>query len=235
MLQEHTNSETAPRHGRSHADSLPIYVLLVDDHPEVRHAVRRLIADQSDMVTIAEHGTASPDTSDVASWADVAVIDYQLGDRDGLRLTQQIKRRPSPPAVLIYSAFADAPLVIAAIVAGADGLLAKTALADELSIAIRALFRGDEYFPAIPESVAVALSSRLERADQAIFSMLIHGVPPAEIGAVLGLTAAELEARRKRILFAIAPRTPRARIVDAARSPLDYERPRRRRRHPAAG
>ena len=229
MQSQSSNRHSASIRGR------PIHVLLVNDHPAVRYGIRRLIADQPDMVTVAEHSNASGDTRDVAAWADVAVIDYHLGDRDGLWLTQQIKRHPSPPPVLIYSAFADEALAIAAIVAGADGLLPKTALAEELTVAIRRVFHGRQYFPAIPQSIAAALCSRLDPGDQAIFSMLTHGAPPAEISARLALTPGELEARRHLMLRAIAPKTTRDRVVDAARSPLDYDRPRRRPRYSAAG
>ena len=234
MLQAHTNS-AVPTRGPNRAGGPPIGVLLVDDHPALRHGIRRLIAEEPDMVMIAERGDASADTGDVARWADVAVIDYHLGDRDGLWLTRQIKRRPSAPRVLIYSAFADPALAVASIVAGADGLLPKSALAEELSIAIRRLVHGRQYFPGIPQPVTAALCSRLEPGDQATFSMLIHGVPPAEIMARLRLTPDELEARRQAMLRAIAPKATRARIPDATHSPLDYDRPRRRRPHPDPG
>lgn len=212
----------------------PIHVLLVDDHPAVRHGVRRLIAAEPDMVTIAEHGAASADTSAVARWADVAVIDYHLGDRDGLWLTRQIKQRSSPPRVLIYSAFADTALAVAAIVAGADGMLSKTTLAEELTTAIRRLANGRQYLPAIPASITAALRSRLEPRDQSIFSMLVHGVPADEIGARLHVTASELEARRQLILRTITPAAGRAGVVAHARAALDYERPRRSRRYRAS-
>jgi DNA-binding NarL/FixJ family response regulator len=233
MLQELRYSDTSS--ARDRAGAPPIRVLLVDDHPAVRYGIRRLIADQPDMVLIAEHGRASADTRDVAAWADVAVVDYHLGDRDGLWLTQQIKQRPSPPPVLIYSAFADESLAVAAIVAGADGLLPKTELAEELSIAIRRLFHGRQYFPAITQSITSSLRDRLEPRDRAIFSMLIDGIPPVDIGARLGLGPAEVKTRRTLMLRTIAPRTARGRIIAAARSPLDYDRPRRRPRHPALG
>jgi DNA-binding NarL/FixJ family response regulator len=210
----------------------PIHVLLVDDHPAVRHGIRQLIADQPDMVTIAEHSSASADTSQVARWADVAVIDYHLGDRDGLWLTRQIKQRPCPPPVLIYSAFADTALAVAAIVAGADGMLPKTTLAEELTVAIRRLVHGHQYFPAIPASVTGVLSARLTPADRAIFSMLIHGVAAAEISSRLHIAAPELEARRYLILRAIAPKATRGELPPGTESPLDYGRPRRRRRYP---
>jgi DNA-binding NarL/FixJ family response regulator len=180
------------------------------------------------MVTIAEHSSAGADTSEVARWADVAVIDYHLGDRDGLWLTVQIRQRPDPPSVLIYSAFADIALAVAAIVAGADGMLPKTALAEELPVAIRRLVDGHRYFPAIPASVTAALSSRLTPAEQSVFLMLVHGVPAPEIGARLGVAPATVEARRQLILRSIAPKATRSQLPAGTQSPLDYERPRRR-------
>src|SRR5690348_12786030 len=180
MTTQAANREIRTARKPSATGVAPIHVLLVDDHPAVRHGIRQLIADEPDMVTIAEHSSASADTSAVARWADVAVVDYHLGDRDGLWLTRQIKQQPTPPPVLIYSAFADGALAVAAIVSGADGMLVKTALAEELIVAVRRLVHGRQYFPAIPASIAAALSARLDPGDQAIFSMLIHGAPAGE-------------------------------------------------------
>jgi DNA-binding NarL/FixJ family response regulator len=214
---------------------LPIHVVLVDDHPAVRHGVRQLISSQEDLVTIAEAGRASQATADLARWADVAVIDYHLGGRDGLWLTQEIKQRPSPPPVLLYSAFADATLAAAAIVAGADGVLSKTALADEVTIAIRRLFHGRQYLPAIPASTVDVLRARLSPNDQAIFLMLIHGLERAEVASRLGIALPELSARRREIVRAIAPSGAHAAQPDPTGSPLDYDRPRRRLHYPSAG
>jgi hypothetical protein len=89
-------------------------------------------------------------------------------------------------------------------------------------VAIRRVASSRQYFPAIPPSLAAALCARLEPVDQAICSMLIHGVPPVEIGESLGLASLELEARRGSIVPAIAPRTARTRSADrprAARAP----------------
>jgi DNA-binding NarL/FixJ family response regulator len=212
----------------------PIRVLLVDDHAAVRHGIRQLITEQPDMVTIAEAGSASAATGELARWADVAVIDYHLGGRDGLWLTQQIKQSPSPPPVLIYSAFADATLAAAAIVAGADGLLRKTALVDELCVAIRRLSGGRRYIPAVPPVLTASLRSRLQGRDRAIFSMPLHGASAREICSRLVLAADELEERRQVILRVIAPRASDG-LRGAPRAPLDYARSARRHSYPAAG
>ena len=223
-------STSAPAPRRS--GGLPIHLLLVDDHPAVRHGIRQLLAAQADIVTIAEASSASAATSELARWVDLAIVDYHLGGRDGLWLTEQIKQRRSPPPVLIYSAFADAALAAAAIVAGADGMLRKTALTDELHIAVRRLFHGRQYFPTIPKALAATLRARLERRDQAVFSMLIEGIAAAEISARLGITPAELEARREPIVRAIAPSWGTASLSARAPAPLDYGRPHHRQRYP---
>jgi DNA-binding NarL/FixJ family response regulator len=206
----------------------PLRVLLVDDHPAVRYGICQLLSGQDEGITIVEAGAATRDTVDLARWIDVAVVDYHLGDRDGLWLTQQIKQLPSPPPVLIYSAFADPTLAAAAIVAGADGLVRKTALAAELYIAIRRLFHGRAYFPAVPRALAVALGSRLERRDRAIFWMLIHGVSPQEICSRLSITPAELQGRRSSMVDMIAPNAGVASLTARRNAPLDYRRPLRR-------
>jgi DNA-binding NarL/FixJ family response regulator len=225
-------STPAPAPRRS--AGLPIHVVLVDDHPAVRHGIRELIGTQADLVTIAEAGSASQATADLARWADVAVIDYHLGGRDGLWLTQEIKQRPSPPPVLLYSAFADVPLAAAAIVAGADGVLNKSVLADEVTIAIRRLFHGRHYLPAIPDATVAALSARLNPRDRAIFAMLIDGLGRPEVVSRLGITFAELKARRRIIVRALMPAVARPRLPDPTRAPLEYERRVRRPRFPAS-
>ncbi|MGN6168110.1 MAG: response regulator [Solirubrobacteraceae bacterium] len=212
---------------------LPIHVLLVDDHPAVRRGIKLLISEQPDLTTIGEADNAVEAVGEEARWADVAVIDYHLGGRDGLWLARELQRRPRPPRVLIYSAFADQALTVAAIIAGADGLLSKTALDQELCAAIRRLAGGRQHFAAVPGSVARVLRAQLGHRDQAIFDMLLHGIPAEVVAARLGIASTLVEARREAILEAIAPRThPRG--IPRPHAPLDYDRARRRPRYRAA-
>jgi DNA-binding NarL/FixJ family response regulator len=204
----------------------PIRVLLADDHPAVRLGVRKLIDDQPDMIVVAEARSADEALGYLEEGDDVAVLDYHLGaGRDGLWATRRLKRRHGAPSVLIYSAFADSALGVAALVAGADGLLAKGSLGDELCNAIRRLAGGRQNLPAIPLSVAHAMRSQLRPSDQAIFGMLMAGVPPEGIVDRLSISRDELDDRRGIMLVALAPADPR--VQGNAHAPVDYERPRR--------
>jgi DNA-binding NarL/FixJ family response regulator len=117
-----------------------IPVLLVDDHPAVRVGARKLIDDQPDMAVVAEARSAEEALRQSGLPIGVAVVDYQLGNgHDGLWLTAQLKRLDQPPRVLVYSAFADNALTVMALIAGADGLLDKGELGQELPSSIRTL------------------------------------------------------------------------------------------------
>ncbi len=209
-----------------------IRVLLVDDHPAVRVGAQELIDDQPDMRVVAQARSAEEALRQLGQHdtaVDVAVVDYHLREgRDGLWLTAELTRDGPPPRLLIYSAFADGTLAVLAPVAGADGLLGKHELGDELCRAIRRLAGGQQHLPAIPRSIAHALGARLEPHDQPIFKMLLHGVEPEVIVERLGVAPQELHARRSIILGALTPARGAATVAPSAETPLDYERPRRR-------
>lgn len=205
----------------------PVRVLVVDDHAAVRLGLQRLLDAEPDLTVEAVAGDARQALEAARSRPiDVAIVDYHLGAQDGLSVTRSLRALPVPPRVLIYSAFADATLAAAATVAGADGLLGKGGLGDELCQAVRALARGRAVLPAVAAPLAGSLRSRLEPRDQAVMGMLLHGVPDAEVAETLGIAAGELERRRGTILRAL---TAERRGPAERSGPLDYERAARRR------
>jgi DNA-binding NarL/FixJ family response regulator len=182
-----------------------INVLVVDDHPAVRVGLVALLRREPGIVPVA----AAQGIEDALAFAgrsrpDIALVDYDLADGDGLTLCHRLKSRPAPPGVLIYSAFARDGLSLAARAAGADGLLSKGAPPQELFDAIRALASGRLPPPSVaPEEIAVAVE-RLDSADLPILGMLIERTPAEEIAAVLGLASKELDGQVRRIVARLA-------------------------------
>jgi DNA-binding NarL/FixJ family response regulator len=139
---------------------------------------------------------------------DLAVVDYQLGGRTGLWLSRKLKRLPQRPGVVIYSAFADDVLSAAAVVAEADGVVSKAGLASELCEAIRAIARGGHRLRPVPPWLSEALRRRLGHEEQAIFGMLLAGIPPEEIAETLGISTEGLDSRLWAMLRALeSPRS----------------------------
>ena len=110
-----------------------IRILVVDDHPAMRAGLMAVLRAEAGLVAL------DAATSDSDLWPtlnrtkpDVVVLDYHLPGDDGLVLCRRIKRQVPAPAVLLYSAYADAALTIPARLAGVDGLVGKSAPANEL-------------------------------------------------------------------------------------------------------
>ena len=137
------------------APLVPKRLLVVDDHPAVRAGLRELLADVADFEVVAALATAEA-AMDVAEREriDVAVVDYQLGGRNGLWLSRKLKRLARPPAVVIYSAYTDGVLAAAAVAAEADAIVSKGKLGIELCDAIRRVASGHRDLPVVPPRLA---------------------------------------------------------------------------------
>ena len=175
---------------------MPTRLLVVDDHPAVRAGLRELLADVPEFEVVDALATAEAAVQ-VAEREriDVAVVDYQLGGRNGLWLSRKLKRLAQPPAVLIYSAYTDGVLAAAAVAAEADAIVSKGKLGIELCDAIRRVSCGHRDLPAVPPRLAEVLRRRLDHEQQAIFGMLLAGMQPPEIASTLGLSSGGLESR----------------------------------------
>ena len=174
----------------------PTRLLVVDDHPAVRAGLRELLADEDDFHVVAAVATAEAGV-DIAKREpiDVAVVDYQLGGRNGLWLSRKLKRLADPPAVLIYSAYTDGVLSAAAVVAEADAIVSKGRIGSELCHEIRCAAAGRRHLPPIPPRLGESLRRRLDHEEQAIFGLLLAGFDTTEVAGTLGLSPAGMESR----------------------------------------
>jgi len=176
-------------------------VLVVDDHQAVRLGIQMLLDDEPGIEVVAATGSFGEGLAAARRLApDVVVVDYHLPGRDGLTLTHQLVTMATPPRVLVFSAYADQRLELAALLAGADGVLGKNSLGLELCQQIEALAWGRSLRPSISTRVLAAVSEEMEIEDRPILGMLAAGTPPDEIKRVLGLTRNELEIRRSAML-----------------------------------
>ena len=110
--------------------------------------------------------------------------------------------------MLIYSAYADERLRVAAHVAGADGLLDKNSSALDLVQAIRGVHSGRRLLGTI-EPIAVQDAARLlDRQEARILAMLLDDVPPSEIAVALSTSPASVGRRVTDILGRLCAEPP---------------------------
>jgi len=171
-------------------------VLIVDGHPALGASIAQQLGDQPDMTVLgvcASAGDAIARARRVE--LDVVVCDYYLPGEDGLSLVVALKQLVRPPAALVHSAYACPEMTVAALLAGAKGILRKAASAEAVCVTIRAIADGGTVILPLPASAMLALGARLDGGDARLCGMLIDGVPRYEIAARLGISHEWIDAR----------------------------------------
>lgn len=204
-----------------------IRVLVLDDHPAVRWGLVQLLEDQPDLDVAAVATTAEAAVAQAEHEAvEVAIVDYSLGGRNGLWVTRKLKALPRPPRVVVFSAFANDHLAASCAVAGADGLLSKASLGEDLCYAVRAIARGRKLLPRVPSDMTGLLRNRLDGdRERMVFAMLLAEIDDAQIARTLGLGEDELFALRTRMLTRLEPLPGEPPASGIGRTPLHYHRP----------
>ena len=189
------------RNGATEPARQEVRIMVVDDHPAVRWGLEQLLDAQPDFsvgaVCIGGEGVLARAQ---AERIDVAIVDYSLGGRNGLWVCRQLKRLPTPPRVIIFSAFANDHLAACCAVAEADAVLNKGVLGSELCDAVRSVMRGRRLLPRVAPPLADMLRRRLADDEQMLFGMLLAGIPRAEICRILGTSARDLALRQDAML-----------------------------------
>jgi len=120
-----------------------IGVLVVDDHPVVLAGLAALIGSdpQLEVVATARSATEARALSDQPT-PQVAVLDLQLPDGDGITLGSDLKSRWPELRVLILTMHADEATVIKSLASGLDGYLLKDADPEDFLAAVHSAASG---------------------------------------------------------------------------------------------
>ena len=138
-----------------------IRVVLVDDHAVLRQGLRRLLEDEPDIEVVGEAANGLEAIAVTRALApDLVLMDVVMPRLNGLEATKQIKQSNPATAVLVLSAHDDDRYVLGLLEAGAAGYLLKSATAQEVIHAIRAVHAGEAV---LHPAVAGRLLSRAAR------------------------------------------------------------------------
>jgi two-component system response regulator DevR len=186
-----------------------IRTLIVDHHPALRAGVKVVLEAERDMVVVGDTGAQDELLPLLRrTRPDVVLLDCHPPKVVGLRACRLIKCLVPAPRVLIYSAYADECLRVAARVAGADGLLDKNSSALDLVQAIRVIHRGRHLLePIRPGDVQHAMRL-LDRQEAQILEMLLDDMPPSEIALALSMSPASVGRRVDDILGRLCAEPP---------------------------
>lgn len=174
---------------------MTISIILIDDHPLFRKGLSHLIDAHGNEVVVAEQFA---DIGAVLGWlqngggADVALLDRNLRDEDGLALVPELKRRGIK--VIMLTVAEEAHEIREAVDLGVDGYVLKTSEPEQILQAIYAVCRGPglRRFPVMDDSMqgklAQETSSVLSSREQEIVGLVARGMSNKAIGEALGLS-----------------------------------------------
>lgn len=187
-------------------------IILVDDHPVMRHGLAQLIHSESGLQVCGQAGSAAEALGLISSLRpDLVVVDLTLPDKNGLELLKDIQALHPGTSSIVLSMHDESLYAERALRAGARGYVMKEAAADNLIGAIRKVLSGGVY---VSEAVAgkmlegvvggrgKAAGSAIDRLtdrELEILDMIGKGVATKNIADKLCISARTVEAHRAHI------------------------------------
>lgn len=185
-------------------------IVIVDDHELVLAGLRRTLNRHFPEAEVAEAMSGRECLQLVAASAwDVAIVDMNLPDRNGLDLLHDIRVLAPGLPVLILSGKSERDFGVPALKAGAFGYLAKSGGLAEVVEAVRKAVIGQKHVSsALTERLVQGLGERTdglphEQLSAREFQVLVQlgsGRTVSEIGARLSLSAKTVSTYRSRLL-----------------------------------
>jgi DNA-binding NarL/FixJ family response regulator len=186
-------------------------VLVVDDHPIVRHGLAQLISREPDLEVSGEATNISGALRQVeTNPPDVAVIDISLDGDNGIELVEEIKAKWPAVKILVSSIHDERVFAGRALRAGAMGYICKREDLGKLVAAIHQILRGEIYLSpdmttrllrraAVGQSLDRDPVETLSNRELQVFEMIGQGMTTVQIARKLDVSPKTIESHRKQI------------------------------------
>lgn len=208
-----------------------IRVLVVDDHPEVRRRIARIIANAPGMecVATAADGREALDEA-LRTEPDIVLMDLRMPRVNGIDATQSIMAAGLTSRVIALTSLEDDDTFHQALQAGVSGFLLKSASRGELLHAIHEVDGGESILsPRMITRVLTRYGSTLAKSqlveqlndrERSLLSLVGDGLSNDEIAERLNLSPASVKSYVSRLLAKVGARDRAQLVVLAHRSGL---------------
>lgn len=170
-----------------------ITLVVVDDHPVVRHGLVSMLHYEPDMQVVGEAGDGLEAVRVILEQnPDVVLLDLRLPQLDGIGVMKQVRVKQTSSRFLVLTTYDADEYIVPALSAGAQGYLLKDTTPDELARAIRSLAAGGS--PLEPAVAAKLIESMHDREDELsaremdVLKLLVEGASNKMIAAQLNLS-----------------------------------------------
>lgn len=187
-----------------------IQVIIADDHPVMRHGIKRILEEEADMQVVGEAANGQELLQRIEqSSCDCVLLDIGMPGRDGLDALSYIRRNYPKLPVLILSVYPEDQFGPRVLKSGAAGYMNKESACDQLVKAIRKVCTGGKYVsPALAEKIAGDLAAdnnvppheKLSSREYQVMRLIASGKTVGQIARELCLSEKTISTHRARIL-----------------------------------
>lgn len=185
-------------------------ILLVDDHPVIRYAVRMLIEHSGHTVVAETENGADALRLTRELQPDIILLDMGLPKIDGFQVIEHLRKQTRSPKILVLTSQASAHFALRCQKAGANGFITKTEELSGLIEAINVVGRGYTYYPqpdymenwrddgsnALQDSMVIA---QLSDREMSVLTGLAGGLSNKEISIRLALSEKTISTYKHRL------------------------------------
>ena len=180
--------------------SVEMVVHVVDDDDAVRQSLAFLLA--TDGLAVRVHASAVAFLEGVAEVSGCVLTDVRMPDLDGIELLRRLKRRGSPPPVIVMTGHADVPLAVEAMREGARDFIEKPFDDEVLLASVRSALAQAERGAARAadtDATRARLATLTER-EREVLDGLVAGKANKIIGLDLGISPRTVEIYRANVM-----------------------------------
>jgi len=184
-------------------DIKQIRILAVDDHPLLRQGIAALIADERDMILVAEAANGREAIQQFrAHHPDVTLMDLQMPEMNGIDAMLAIRGEFPDARIIVLTTYVGDVQARRALQAGARAYLLKNSLHKELLGTIRAVHAGRKNLsPEVSFELAEhAAEETLSPLEVRVLHLIADGNSNKEIGARLSITEDSVKGHVRNIL-----------------------------------
>jgi DNA-binding NarL/FixJ family response regulator len=188
-----------------------ISVVIIDNHPVVRHGISNILEKQPNMVVVGESEAAASALPVIGYCKpDVAIVDSSMTEASGADLIPEIKALSKDTSIIIYSMHLKHEPIFRAFKAGAKGYVLKV---DDINELVDAIFEVQEgrFFLSkqVPSEIATqlisgdggqGLISRLSTREYEVAKLLSQCMTPDEIGEGLCISPRTVRVHRSNMM-----------------------------------
>ncbi len=186
---------------------MKIKIVITDDHPIVTQGFKHFLSTEPDIDVLASFSGGE----DLLNWlsentTDILLLDIYLQDGNGLELCREISEQYPEIGIIAISGQDEGIVISQMLQNGALGYVLKNAESEEITDAIRSVFRGEKYLCKRTRESLQKLDKQLTkipkitRREKEVLLLIAEGLTTSEIADKLFISTHTVESHRKNLM-----------------------------------